>query len=119
MQGVLAWNVVYDAQNDRIICPVSRIWNKCFGGHFVLFEWDTFFASYMASLYNKELAYANAIEMTKSIRLAGFVPNFSGSYGDASNDRSQPPVGSFVFKELYRKYKDKWLLEYVFDNLLK
>lgn len=118
MQGVLAWNTIYDASNDRIISPVSRIWNKSFGGHFELFEWDTNFASYMISMENKDLAYANAFDMTKALTTSGFAPNFSGSYGAASYGRSQPPVGTCVFEELYKKFKEKWLLEYVFDDLL-
>jgi neutral trehalase len=72
----------------------------------------------MASLESKELAYANAVEITKHITPGGFIPNFAGSYGNASFDRSQPPVGSLIFIELYKKYQDKWLLEYVFNDLL-
>ncbi len=118
LQSVIGWNIIYDASNNRVIYPVSRIWNRNFGGHYVLFDWDTYFASYMVSMENKELAYANAVEITKAITPGGFIPNFSGSYGETSYDRSQPPVGSLVFKELYRKYRDKWLLDYVFDDLL-
>jgi putative isomerase len=119
LQSVLAWNIIYDASNDRVICPVSRIWSRGFGGQYVLFDWDTYFSAFMAGLECKELAYANAVEITRAITPGGFIPNFTCSYGNASFDRSQPPVGSLVFGELYKKYKDKWLLEYVFDDLLK
>ncbi len=118
MQGVLAWNIIYDASNHRVIYPVSRLWNQNFGGHYVLFDWDTYFAAHMVSMENKELAYANAVEITKAITPGGFIPNFAASYGGTSYDRSQPPVGSYLFKELYRTFQDKWLLEYVFDDLL-
>jgi len=119
ISNVIGWNIVYDASKNRVIYPVSRLWNDNFGGQSVLFDWDTYFSAYMASMSNKELAYANAVEITKAITPGGFIPNFSGSYNTASFDRSQPPVGSFVFKELYRKFKEKWLLQYVFDDLLK
>jgi len=119
IQSVVGWNVIYDASKERVIIPVSRLWNDNFGGQFVLFYWDTYFGAWMAGLESKELAYANAVEITKSITPGGFIPNFSGSYGSASYDRSQPPVGSLVFKELYKKFRDKWLLEYVYDDLLK
>lgn len=119
MQSVIGWNVIYDASNERVIFPVSRLWNDNFGGQFVLFDWDTYFGAWMASLESKELAYANAVEITKHITPGGFIPNFAGSYQSASFDRSQPPVGSLVFKALYRKFQDKWLLEYVYDDLLK
>jgi putative isomerase len=118
IQSVIGWNIIYDASKDRIIFPVSRMWNDNFGGQFVLFDWDTYFSAWMASMGSKELAYANAVEITKSITPGGFIPNFAGSYGSASFDRSQPPVGSLVFKELYRKFREKWLLEYVFDDLI-
>ena len=119
IQSVIGWNVIYDASNERVIFPVSRLWNDNFGGQFVLFDWDTYFGAWMASMESKELAYANAVEITKHITPGGFIPNFAGSYGSASFDRSQPPVGSLVFKELYKKFQDKWLLEYVYNDLLK
>jgi putative isomerase len=118
IQSVVGWNTIYDASNDRVITPVSRIWNDNFGGQYVLFDWDTFFGAWMAGLESKELAYANAVEMIKHITPGGFIPNFAGSYGNKSFDRSQPPVGSRVVYELYKIYGDKWLLELVFDDLL-
>ena len=118
MQSAIGWNIIYDASNKRVIFPVSRIWTETFGGQYVLFDWDSYFGAAMAGLENKELAYANAIEITRAITPGGFIPNFSGSYGMGSFDRSQPPVGSMVFSELYKRYKEKWLLEYVFDDLL-
>jgi putative isomerase len=119
IQSVIGWNVIYDASNERVIIPVSRLWNDNFGGQFVLFDWDTYFGAWMSSLESKELAYANAVEITKAITPGGFIPNFSGSYGSASFDRSQPPVGSLVFNQLFKKFQEKWLLEYVYDDLLK
>ncbi|MGL4629925.1 MAG: MGH1-like glycoside hydrolase domain-containing protein [Leadbetterella sp.] len=119
INNVLGWNIIYDASKKRVIYPVSRLWNDNFGGEFILFDWDTYFGAYMASMTNKSLAYANAVEITKSITPSGFIPNFAGSYGTASFDRSQPPVGSYVCKEIYRKYKEKWFLELVFDDLVK
>ncbi|MCG7859865.1 hypothetical protein MD537_22995, partial [Flavihumibacter sediminis] len=80
MQTILAWNATYDAPNERVISPVSRSWSAGWGG-FVLFDWDTYFASYMYALFNKELAYANAIEITKAITPDGFIPNYQSPYG--------------------------------------
>lgn len=117
MQTVLAWNVIYDAENERVISPVSRTWNVNFGGY-VLFDWDTYFAAAMYGLYNKGLAYANAVEISKSATADGFVPNFANAYGLASFDRSQPPVGSRIVLDLYRRHREKWLLEEVYAELL-
>ena len=117
MQTILAWNTIYDAPNHRVISPVSRNWSNGWGG-FVLFDWDTYFASYMLSLFNKNLAYANAIEITKAITSHGFVPNFQAPFGYSSWDRSQPPIGSTVILAIYKRYQEKWFLEEVYDELL-
>ena len=116
LQSSIAWNVVYDPLNQRVIVPVSRSWNEWHGGY-VLFCWDNYFVSYMLSLYNKELAYANAIAITNEATETGFVPNFSDAMVK-SRDRSQPPVGSFCVREIYRKYHEKWFLELLYDQLM-
>ena len=117
MQTILAWNTIYDAPNDRVITPVSRLWNHGWGG-FVLFDWDTYFASYMCSLFNKDLAYANAIEITKAISPQGFIPNYQAPFGNFSWDRSEPPVGSVLILAIYKRYPENWFLEEVYDELL-
>lgn len=117
MQSILVWNTIYDAPNNRVISPVSRNWNVGWGG-FVLFDWDTYFASYMCSLFNKNLAYANAIEITKAITPSGFIPNFQAPFGYSSWDRSQPPIGSTVILAIYNRYHEKWFLIEVYDELL-
>jgi len=116
MQTVLAWNVIYEPTHDRVITPVSRVWSVGWKG-WILFEWDTYFAAYMLSLNNKELAYSNALAMTNELTDRGFVPNFASSV-TRSEDRSEPPVGSFVIKEIYRKYREDWFVREVFDELL-
>ena len=113
---VLAWNTIYDPDNDRVITPVSRNWSASAGG-WVLFEWDTYFAAYMLALDNKDLAYANALAITKAVTQRGFVPNVAHP-GYKSEDRSQPPVGSLIIKEIYKKYREKWFLQEVFNELL-
>jgi len=117
MQTILAWNTTYDAPNNRIITPVSRHWSNGWGG-FVIFDWDTYFASYMLSMFNKKLAYANAIEITKSITPSGFIPNYQSPYGNTSWDRSQPPIGSTIILNIYKRYQEKWFLNEVYEELL-
>jgi putative isomerase len=117
MQSVLAWDIIYEPTQKIVISPVSRIWNCGWWDGWVLFDWDTYFASYMYSLDNKELAYANAVAVTKNITWAGFVPNCSAGVGK-SEDHSQPPVGSYIVWKIYEKYKEKWFLKEVFDELL-
>ncbi|MDR3711658.1 MAG: trehalase family glycosidase [Puia sp.] len=117
MQTILAWNTIYDAPNDRVMTPVSRLWNRGWGG-FVLFDWDTYFASVMCSLFNKDLAYANAVEITKAISAQGFIPNYQAPFGNYSWDRSEPPVGAVIVLDIYKRYHEKWFLEEVYDELL-
>jgi len=116
MQNVLAWNTIYEPSGNRVISLVSQAWSEIWGG-FMLPVWDTYFAAYMLSFDNKDLAYSNALAITKSITAGGFVPNVSTGFGK-TEDRSQPPVGSFVMKELYRKYREKWMLHETFNELL-
>ncbi len=117
MQKVLAWNTIYDPSINRVITPVSRVWNYFFGSY-VLFCWDTYFASLMFSYDNKEMAYANAVEITKSKTPSGFVPNYITAH-HASYDRSQPPVGSIIVKRIFDKYQDTWFLDEVYDDLFE
>jgi hypothetical protein len=118
IQNAIGWNTIYDPLNKQVITPVSRYWNEAFGGPYVLFDWDTYFGAWMASMLNKDLAFSNAIAITKSLTPGGFVPNYTAGGTKASTDRSQPPVGSMVVREIYRKYPEKWFLEYLFTDLL-
>lgn len=118
IETVLGWDTIYDPANDRVLSPVSRIWSQNWGGY-VVFDWDTFFAATMASIGNKDLAYANAIEVLGEATPAGFVPNYARAGGWKSWDRSEPPVGAITILDLYRRFRDRWLLEQSYAGLLK
>jgi putative isomerase len=118
IQTCMAWDTIYEPEHDRVVSPVSRIWNVVWGG-FVLFDWDTYFAALMAGLDCKDLAYANAIEMTHDKTEAGFIPNFSTVANIKSRDRSEPPVGAVCCWELFKRFGDIWFLEEVFEGLLE
>jgi putative isomerase len=117
MQICLAWDTIYDPFNDRVISPVSRIWSCSWGG-WVLFDWDTYFAAWMASVENKELAYANAIAITDEVTEKGFIPNFATPSGFKSRDRSQPPVGALTVRAICDRVGETVLAEKLFDVLL-
>jgi len=117
MQTCLAWDTIYDPLHDRVMSPVSRIWNNNWGGY-VMFCWDSYFAAAMAAVDNRDLAYANAIEVTREGIANGFVPNFVSPSGYQSRDRSQPPVGSLVAMSIYQRYRETWFLEEIFADLL-
>jgi hypothetical protein len=117
IQTVLGWDTIYDPEHDRVISPVSRLWSKGWGGY-VLFDWDTFFASSMASIGDRDLAYADALETLNELTPAGFVPNYARGGEWKSGDRSEPPVGAITVLGLYEKFHEKWLLQAAFPRLL-
>ena len=118
MECAVSWDTVYDANLDRVISPVSRLWSIRKGGY-VLFCWDNFFAGYLAGPFSKALAYSNVIEIVNERTQKGFVPNMSCGNGMKTEDRSQPPVGSRMVLELYKKYGDLWLVRLLYPALLE
>ncbi len=118
MESALGWDTIYDAKGDRIISPVSRLWSISSGGY-VLFCWDNFFAGFMASMGSKELGYSNLREILREQTADGFVPNLAYATGQVSADRSQPPVGSAMLLEVYRIHREKWIVEEMYDGLLR
>jgi hypothetical protein len=117
IEAGLAWNLVYEPRLDRVVSTVGRLWNEEYGGY-CLFGWDNFFLAYMSSLYDRDLALANVIEHLRGATDEGFVPNDNRGNGSKSWDRSQPPVGSIMVREIYKKYPERWFLEATFDDLL-
>lgn len=118
IQTVLGWDTIFDPEQNRVFSPVSRVWSVNWGGY-VLFDWDTFFAASLASVGDRDLAYANAIETLRELTPEGFVANFARAGGWKSFDRSEPPVGSITVADLYRKFHDRWLLQDAFEPLLR
>ena len=118
IETTLGWDTIYEPEKRRVISPVSRVWSVSWGGY-VLFDWDTFFAATMASIGDKDLAYANALETLREETPQGFVPNYARAGNWKSSDRSEPPVGVITVLGLYRKFHDRWFIEDAFEPLLK
>jgi glycogen debranching enzyme len=118
VETTLGWDTIYDPSHSRVISPVSRDWSTNWGGY-VLFDWDTFFAATLAGMGNKDLAYANAVEILNEETAEGFVPNYARAGEWKSSDRSEPPVGAITVLGLYEKYHDRWFLEKTFQPLLR
>ena len=118
IETTLGWDTIYEPEKGRVISPVSRVWSVNWGGY-VLFDWDTFFAATMASIGNKDLAYANALETLREETPQGFVPNYARAGNWKSTDRSEPPVGAITVLGLFRKFHDRWFIEDAFEPLLK
>jgi putative isomerase len=118
IETTIGWDTIYDPDGRRVISPVSRLWSVGWGGY-VLFDWDTFFAATLASVGDRDLAYANAIEILRESTEQGFVPNYARAGGWKSSDRSEPPVGAITVLGLYEKFHDRWFLEDTFEALLR
>ena len=118
IESVMGWDTFFDPSKSRVVSPVSRLWSTGWGGY-VLFDWDTFFAASMAAVGARDLAYADTIETLQESTPEGFVPNYARAGGWKSSDRSEPPVGAITVLDLYRKYRDGWLLRDTFDPLLR
>ena len=118
IETTLGWDTIYEPERDRVVSPVSRVWSVGWGGY-VLFDWDNFFAATMASIGDKNLAYANALEILHEETPRGFVPNYARAGNWKSSDRSEPPVGAITVLGLYNKFYDRWFLEDTFEPLLK
>jgi putative isomerase len=119
IQTCMAWDTIYDPDGQRVISPVSRVWSSAQGG-WVLFCWDTYFAALLASAVGqRDLAYANLVEITRHATPQGFVPNTSNAHGFVSRDRSQPPVGAMTLLELFQTWGDCWIVELLIEPLMK
>jgi putative isomerase len=118
IETTLGWDTIFEPQKGRVVSPVSRVWSVRWAGY-VIFDWDTFFAATMASIGNRDLAYADAIETLRESTGQGFVPNYARTGGWKSSDRSEPPVGSITVLGLYQKFHDRWFLQEAFQPLLQ
>ncbi|MBC7826222.1 MAG: hypothetical protein H7122_00645 [Chitinophagaceae bacterium] len=117
IRSVLGWNTIFDPEQNRVITPVARGWNQAWQG-FVLFEWDTFFASFLFGLIDKEYAYSNAIAVVKGINNKGHLGHWQMPGKQSATSMSQPPVGSMICWKLFEKFNDKWFLQEVYHELL-
>jgi hypothetical protein len=118
VRDAIAWNTIYEPSQSRVVTTVSRLWNVGKRGGYALFCWDAFFNALLAAVSNKELAYVNTVEMLRAITPEGFVPNVEQGTGRKTYDGSQPPVGSTVALELYRRFGERWFLAETFEALL-
>ena len=118
IETTLGWDTIYEPNGRRVISPVSRVWSVGWGGY-VLFDWDTFFAATMAGIGDRDLAYANTMEILREETPQGFVPNYARAGEWKSFDRSEPPVGAITVLGLYKQYHDRWFLEDTFEPLLR
>eukprot|EP01043_Picozoa_sp_COSAG02_P040906 COSAG02_NODE_3347_length_6896_cov_2.201854_1_plen_600_part_10 len=110
-QSAMMWNVLYSLEIPGTFAPVSRGW----GSPWVIFDWDNIFGAYQFSLDAKELAYSQLTAVIKTKTAHGMVPNF-WQPNSISYDRTEPPIGSKVLHETFKRWKEPWIVELLFDD---
>lgn len=117
IETTMGWDTIYEPAKQRVVSPITRVWSVGWGGY-VLPDWDQFFAATLASIGNKDLAYANALEIVREATPEGFVPNYARSGRWKSFDRSEPPVGAITVMGIYKQFHERWFLEDAYQPLL-
>lgn len=107
----MMWNVLYSLEIPGTFAPVSRGW----GRPWVIFDWDNIFGAYQFSLDAKELAYSQLTAVIKTKTAHGMVPNF-WQPNSISYDRTEPPIGSKVLFETFKRWGEEWFVELLFDD---
>ncbi|CAJ1937095.1 unnamed protein product [Cylindrotheca closterium] len=124
IDAAIYYNLIYTPMERTLIAPVSRGWGKalCMPAllpehEYVLFDWDNVLVAYMMGIRRKkDLAYASLIQVVRSRTAKGFIPNFSAG-GAKSQDRTEPPLAAKVLLFLAEKFDDKWIVDYLWDDL--
>ena len=112
---------IYASDEDRIAHSVSRGWAGGNPNNAPYFCWDSFFNGALASLDDPKTARETVRAILSWQTPEGLVPNFGHwqfDNGRASNDRSQPPVGSLCIWKMHQRWPDTDFLREVYPRLL-
>ena len=119
MQTAISWNVIFTPY-EGIFTPVFRgsPWDVSKPHNYVLFEWDTYLSSLLASVTDLWTAKSNIIRMTKSLIFKGYVAGFwNGLCGEV--DKSKPPVGGLALELMLRRHPEEaWMGELLLPQLV-
>jgi hypothetical protein len=130
VQNAIAWNTIYDPENDRVMTVPSRA-SAITAGGWIMRSSDSIAAAIMSMTENKDLAYSNLIELVETLRIEertqpgetpsahkiGYIPAETRAYGSHDSIASLP-LASLAASLLFRRFGDQWLLELLFDKLL-
>lgn len=124
--GAIADNLnnsrIYASDQPEVFHSVSRGWAGGNPNNSPLFCWDSFFNGALACLDDPQTARATVRAILGWQTPEGLVPNFGHWQFDksrASNDRSQPPVGSLCIWKMHQRWPDISFLKEVYPKLLK
>ncbi len=116
----LFWTILYQPGHHRFYTPASRQWifpqSDKASEHWIISEWDSFFNALLLSVESKEYAKEVMKSVLETQYPNGNIPNWRGRYGGAQ-DRSQPPIGSYVVLKCFQKDGDLEFLRYAYPFL--
>lgn len=127
VQTAVTWNTIFLPTNLGLTTPVSRTWTWFAGPQTsadwseVMFEWDSSFVAFLSTIgkeQSKYLAYSNIIQLVKGRAAGGYLVDFFAG-GKKNPGSSKPPVTAKVLLEVYRIYKDEWLVELLLPALME
>jgi hypothetical protein len=118
----LFWMSLYQPGEHRFYTPAGRRWifpqPDGTADHWTIFEWDSFFNALELAVESNK----HAVDVLRSVLETqypnGNIPNWRGRFGGA-NDRSQPPVGSYVVLKFFLKSADLEILQFAYPILVK
>ena len=113
---------LYALDEKAVAHSVSRGWAGGKPNNAPFFCWDSFFNGALACLDDPETARSTVRAILGWQTPEGMVPNFGHWDVDktrASNDRSQPPVGSLCVWKMHMRWPDLAFLKEVYPKLLK
>lgn len=103
---------IYTPAGRHLILPSPDNKSK----QWTIFQWDSFFNAFELSLESYKLAKSTLKAVLKTQYENGNIPNWRSRWA-GTLDRSQPPIGSFIILRLYRRFKDRSLLEFAYPYL--
>jgi putative isomerase len=116
IRDVMAWNSVYDEINRRPYTCISRNWNQSKFGGFGVWLDDQFYHALATGLIDGEIARENL-----AVALANATPQGNlaclVTAADAWIDRTQIPVGAFIVRLLYDRFRDRSIVAVAYDTL--
>jgi putative isomerase len=117
IRDVVAWNIVWDAVNDRPYTVATRAWAaEKFGGWFV-WQSDGFFHAILAAAAGVHDVARWNVEAALSCA-TGF-GNLAGLRSGLTDwvDRAHPPIGGHAVWEVHRRHADRDLLDHAYPVL--
>ena len=124
--GAIADNLnnsrIYASDEKAVAHSVSRGWAGGNPNNAPFFCWDSFFNGALACLDDPSTARSTVRAVLGWQTPEGMVPNFGHWQFDktrASNDRSQPPVGSMCVWKMHMRWPDAEFLKEVYPKLLR